>query len=301
MTQIKAAVAAPGVVGLGLRIPANLLFPTPTTFDPAILDSGYSIAAAAGKRFKPRVIFGHYTPAWVGSPTFSDSEGTGPMPFVAGGGANVAFENFYRLSTRSLVGWAAAKNAVVPGSVAEIDEGWYSLNYSELYFGPGVQSAYGGSTSANTQNFLNAHKRLIDIALSEAAGKIPVGFGLSGHGPIGSISAGLATYMATKPVGLIYMQANGWDQTGEWGGPLESSLDASVWPNAVRRGLQDISPNAARTPSDWDAMFANATNLPHGGATYLEIYVYQFASGTFNTPSGLTGMLDHIRTWRPST
>jgi hypothetical protein len=47
-------------------------------------------------------------------------------------------------------------------------------------------------------------------------------------------------------------------------------------------------------------MFANATNLPHGGATYLEIYVYQFASGTFNTAAGLTGMLDHIRTWSPS-
>ena len=140
----------------------------------------------------------------------------------------------------------------------------------------------------------------MDIALAAAAGRIGVGFGLSGHGPIGSISAGLAAHMATVPSGLVFMQANGWDQSGEWGGALESSLDGSVWPKVVRRGLQDISPGAARTAANWDTMFSAATNLSGGRATYLEIYAYQFAVGQFNTSSGLSSMLDHIRTWQPA-
>lgn len=300
LSQIKGAIANQGVVGLGLRIPANLLFPTQNTFDPSILNSGYSTATAVGKLFKPRIIYGQYTPSWVGSPMFSDANGSGPMPFLAGGAPNTAFESFYRFANQSVVNWALDKNATKPGSVAEIDDGWYSLNYSELYYGPGVQGAYGSSTSSTTQWALAAHVRLVDIALAAAGGQIGIGFGLSGHGPIGAISAGLAAHMATVPSGLVFMQANGWDQTGEWGGPLESTLDASVWSKVVLRGLQDISPTAARTPANWDTMFAAATNLPGGSATYLEIYVYQFASGQFNTATGLTSMLDHIRTWQPA-
>ncbi len=300
LTQIRGALANQGVVGLGLRIPANLLFPSANTFDASILNSGYSTATAAGKRFKPRIIYGKYTPAWVGSPKFTDANGSGPMPFLAGGAPNTAFENFYRFANQSIVTWALAKNTTIPGSVAEIDSGWYSLNYSELYYGPGVQSAYGASSSTTATWTLNAHKRLVDIALAAAAGRIGVGFGLSGHGPIGSISSGLATHMATIPSGLVFMQANGWDQSGEWGGALESSLDGSVWSKVVRRGLQDISPSAARTPANWDTMFNAATNLAGGRATYLEIYAYQFAVGQFNTSSGLTSMLDHIRTWQPA-
>jgi len=294
-SQISNALATPGIVGFGMRVPVSAIMPTSGTFDTTILDRGLAIARAHGKLFKPRVIWGRYTPSWATGPTFSDGTGTAPLPFRSDGSANTTFESAYRFFMEREVAWASAH-----ADVRMLDCGWYSLKYSELYFGPGVQSAYGASAATNETRFIAAHERLIDIALTAASGSgIPVGFGLSGHGPIGDIAPALAQHMEDRdPTRTsIFMQANGWGPGGEWGGPLESTLDAGVWPKHVDRAVQDISPSSCRTAANWQGMFASARTLQ---TTYVEIYTYQWQLGAMNCDQrALDEMRAQIGAYRP--
>jgi hypothetical protein len=275
-SQINTALDTPGIVGFGLRVPVNVLLPAQGVFDSTILDQGLAIAGAKGKKFKPRVIWGKYTPTWASGPKFTDANGSAPIPFLSNGSPNTTFESAYQFLIQSEVAWASSRPDVMM-----LDCGWYSLNYSELYFGPGVQQAYGASSAVNEGRFIAAHQRLIDIAFAATGGGVPVGFGLSGHGPIGNIAPALAAHMEDKGPDSerIFMQANGWGPNGEWGGALESSLDASVWPKDVKRAVQDISPQACRSASNWQTMFGSAHSL---GTTYIELYTYQWALGSMN-------------------
>ena len=94
------------------------------------------------------------------------------------------------------------------------------------------------------------------------------------------------------------MQANGWGPGGEWGGALESTLDNGVWPKVVKRALQDISPQGCRSAANWQTMFASAKSL---GTTYLEIYTYQWALGSFDCDqSALDEMKQQIGLYVPA-
>jgi hypothetical protein len=274
-----------GIVGYGPRIPVNFLVPAKGQFKVALLDSLRKISNDKGKLFKPRIIFGKYAlqVSGLSLPSFTDANGTGPMPYLAGGARNAALEDLMNFVYGGIADWAESKP-----DVRCIDCGWAALNYSEQYFGPGIQKAYGGSTSQNEQWMIASEKRMIDGAINAARGILPVGFGLSGHGPITNISGGIAAYLETKPKGSVTMQANGWAQGGEWGGALESALDQKVWIHEdVVRGLQDISAPSPRTAADNKALFARVGSVP-GGIHYTESYYYEFgtnAIGRFHTDS----------------
>jgi hypothetical protein len=243
----------PGIVGFGPRIYVRDLLPASGQFNAAPLTEALNKAASLGKKMKPRTIWGQYTPSFAIDRVGSDGAPiAGPKFFAA-----------YRELAEHMATWAADKP-----SVPMVDQGWTSLNYSELYWGPSVRALISES------QFIADHKKLMDISL-EVFGPlgIPVGFGLSGHGPIVNIVKGLSEHALGKQG--LYVQANGFAPGGEWGGQLEPELDALVWTKPLQFGLQDIHPanGGARTTAQIDNMFNRAEAL---GVTYVENYPEQW-------------------------
>lgn len=298
---VGTALATVGIVGYGPRIPANMLFNSDQSVNLGVLDRHRAYSQARGKLFKPRVIWGKYTPTWAMGTRISGF--AGPAPFLSGGMPNTTFEAAVAKLAAAVASWAAPKPDVV-----EFDCGWYSLEYSELYFGPEIQNAYGRTRAVNEASFVTAHQRLIDIYHSACSPiGLPVGFGLSGHGPITNISGKLAEHAATKSIGEVFVQANGWDQNGEWGGGGESGQDASVWAKIkgkVTAALQDISAKAARNAAAVKKMWDNARTLQSSGVfiVYVEQYYYQWdgGRGSFHTADGYAEFIKQIGLFVPS-
>lgn len=273
------ALATPGIVGYGPRIPANMLFAADRSVSLAVLDTHRAYSSARGKLFKPRVIWGKYTPSWAMGTRISGF--AGPTPYLKGGGPNITFEAAQKKLAEAIAAWSVGRDDVV-----EYDCGWYSLNYSELYNGPEIQTAYGASPALARDRFITAHKRIMDInhtACSPAG--LPVGFGLSGHGPITEISGALADHATRKPLGSIFVQANGWGQEGEWGGAGEAGQDKEVWQDCkgkVTVAVQDISAKAPRTAAQVKKMWDNLKTLQADRVlvVYNESYFYQWDNGT---------------------
>ena len=255
-------------------------------YDNTVLQNALNIATGKNKKMKPRIIHGKYTPSWVftdGAQSYVESGNTSPQPIVAGG-FNVQFERYWQQITANLFRWAKEKNAAAGKVVVPmIDAGWYSLNYSELYYGPEVQSAAGGTLLTNREPFSAAHRRLIDFGFAMTDATISIGFGLSGHGTLhdyiaGNLAAHMRTVSGVDDSKRIFMQANGWGPGGQWGNALtESGFDATVWPKKVRRGLQDIHPanGGDRTAANWITMY-NMAEVDD--ATYCELYHVQFST-----------------------
>jgi hypothetical protein len=296
------ALGTAGVVGYGPRIPANMLFNADQTMNLGVIQRHYDYAHARGKWFKPRVIWGKYTPAWAMGPRIAGF--AGPAPYLAGGAPNVAFEAAQELLALAIAAWAAPKP-----DVREYDCGHCSLEYSELYNGKEIQTLYGASPTVARERFIVAHRRLMAIN-HEACSPVglPVGFGLSGHGPITEISGALAAYATTKPLGSIYVQANGFGPDGEWGGAGELGQDMQVWDKiegTCGAGLQDISAKAPRTVAQVAKMFDNVLKLQAQGVlvVYIEQYFYQWDSGTGNfhdTPAAYAEFIRQIGLFEPS-
>ena len=305
-----AVVNVPASIGSGSR--AGI-------YNDGILNTAYGWTQTAGKKFKPRVMGGRWVPANVaadGSTTYVETAGaqvgnTAHQPYIdAGGSPNLVFEKAYTQLIRHLRDWALTKTA---GTVAMIDSTNYSMQYSEMYYGPYLQALFGGGTGAKNR-MVDAHIRLVDIAVANAGG-IPVSFGLSGQGPLDDIIApGVAAHCAALGPysALVYPQANGWGYStagnvGEWGTTVstEASFDANVWSKTTRRAVQDISPPTARQLGNWIAMFDDIDALPLQKATYAEIYTFQFGASSvpsFNASTAvLNEMLAEIAAWVPAS
>lgn len=260
-------------------------------YDDTILNNGYNLAVAKGRKFKPRSMGGQWTPSHVaGDGAFTYVETGGPQagqtsygPWIdSSGNPNVIFERAYRQFTRHKAEWANAKNLSIPDSVPMLDMTNYSMEYSEMYYGPFLQSFGGSSLSAG--RMVTGHSRLVDINVEESwdAYGIPIGHGLSGQGPLNTtVAPGVAQHIPdTYGDDFLgaYVQANGWGyitgstSVGEWGSTVEASFDANVWPIPVRRAVQDISPPQPRQLGQWDEMIDDALAI---GCTYTETYTYQ--------------------------
>lgn len=277
--DINAFLDVPGCVGFSPRIPWDEVETSAGVYTTAFLDSCRALATAKGKLFIPRFIAGQYTPTYIKTAGGTVSVGgvTIPRPFTSSGGAaNTDFDDSYEDLLATIVAWASGKSNVVGIHCA-----WHSYQYSELYYGPEIQSLFSGNANTNKPNYIAACKRLIDRAFAVSTAAFPVAFGLSGHGPIQGVTDQLSTYMRTisqqdfSP--RILMNANGWGPGGEWGGALEATHDADVWPKLVLRGLQDIHPanGGDRSATNWDTMFDNAENLAGRKATWVELYADQ--------------------------
>ncbi len=287
---IRTALGYEGVVGYGHRFGANLLLSsanaTPDTF---FLEDRIDVAVAMGKAFKPRFELGKYMPVDArGGRSFTDQNGTGPIPWMKDGTPNAAFDDYYEAVVTALVDLAK-----VESSIKMIDLSWSSLNYSELYFGPGLQTADGLSRTTNETRFIAACKRMMDIAWRACSpAGIPPGVGLSGHGPITNAALALADYAVTLGGGQFRVQANGLGPNGQWGNVLEPELDR-VWQRDTLFGLQDIHPanGGARSAADWGKIDAIVKGTP---ADYVEYYTDQFGTRWNVDAAALTAFRAHV-------
>jgi RTX calcium-binding nonapeptide repeat (4 copies) len=247
--------------GLSLRVPWNAM-------SDSLLDTGKAIADAAGKAFSIRFMAGRYTPQAVfdaGSPSYTANGNRVPTPFFSDGSPNTIFESFFESEVAHLAGYCRSHG------IHLLHLPWYGLDWAELNNGAEVRAAPGYSQAA----FINAHERLIDIALRYAGDDLAVEFPMSGHGPLDQVGAALADHIvsvAGANSARIYVQSNGLAADGDWGAPnqeTERSMDDAVWSRAVRRGEQMIQPG----DYDWAQVFANPIA---NGADYVEVYIESF-------------------------
>ena len=247
--------------GLSLRVPWNVLS------DP-LLDAGKAIADAAGKAFSIRFMAGRYTPQAVfdaGSPSYMANGNRVPTPFLADGSPNTVFESFFDATVAHLAAYSRSHG------IHLLHLPWYGLDWAELNNGTEVRAAPGYSQST----FIQAHERLIDIALKYAGDDLAVEFPMSGHGPLDQVASALTAHIvavAGANNARIYVQANGLGPNGDWGAPnqaTEQSMDAAVWSKQVRRGEQMIQPG----DYNWASVFASPMA---NGASYVEVYIESF-------------------------
>ena len=95
----------------------------------------------------------------------------------------------------------------------------------------------------------------------------------------------------------FFIQANGWDETREWGAPdmtTEGQFDR-IWEKPVMRGLQMIQPDGY----DWSKVYAR---LDQSQATYAEVYLPSFwqvpgpaAQYNHNTEARITQLETEIK------
>jgi hypothetical protein len=266
-TVLDAALATPGVRGFSLRVPWNRI-----DADFSLLEAGLKIARARQAAFAVRFMAGRHTPARIfdAGCRYYLRQGTGekvPAPFQEDGSPNAVFEKEYEAFAQRLARWCRANQ------VRLLHMAWYGQDWAELNHGKDVRDLKGYTY----ENWLQAHARLIDIALKQAGPDLAVEFPLSGHGPLTQAAEDLADYAARK-IGpwnpAFFFQANGWGPRGDWGAPTaetEAAFDR-VWQKPLFRGEQAIQPG----DYDWQAMFRL---LRTSGAAYCEVYAPSFTKG----------------------
>jgi hypothetical protein len=229
-------------------------------------------------------------------------------PTGQAGQPNTYFEAFFRAWWRDFfIPYAQECEATYGVTCRLLHSGWYGFQYSELYYGPPVQSPNSGYSSTQWRE---AHKRLVDIVAEELPPTHVTEFGLSGHGAIVGSSNPAIEELCDRMVlrfgagsDRVYASANGWDETSQsedqiFGAGSDRTTEANKQ-NALeardcRVELQHIYSNGG---CDWDraGQFAygdvvgtapNLHTLGRGayatkGVWLLEPYAIQFTQGTF--------------------
>ncbi len=260
---IEQALATPYLRGFCLRVPWKAI-----DQDLALLDLGRDLARKHNVAFSVRFMAGRHTPGRVfqdGSPCYTNSGGDFvPLPFFPDGSPNTIFERHYETLLAKLAEWCRRND------VPLLHAAWYGCDWAELDHGQMVRKAKGYSF----QSWLDAHRRLLDIALKYSGDDLAVELPLSGHGPLTEAAAALADYVVSR-LGpdnpRFFCQANGWSPRGDWGAPseeIEAAFDR-VWKRPIYRGQQAIQPESF----DWSRMYAI---LRQNRAAYCEVYVRSF-------------------------
>ena len=247
--------------GLSVRVPWDAL-------NDSVLDAGKAIADADGKSYSIRFMAGRYTPQAVfdaGSPSYSVAGQQVPTPFYPNGNPNTVFESFYEDEVARLAAYCRSRG------IHLLHLPWYGQDWAELNNGAEVRAQPGYSRAA----FIQAHERLIDIALKYVGDDLAVEFPMSGYGPLDVVGATLTEHIiaaAGANSGRIYVQANGLGPNGDWGAPnqaVEAQMDQAVFAKPILRGEQMIQPG----DYNWAAVYAN---LMANGADYVEVYIESF-------------------------
>jgi hypothetical protein len=249
------------VRGLSLRVPWDAM-------SDGLLDQGKAIADSAGKAYSIRVMAGRFTPQWVfdsGSPSYTVNGDRVPTPFFSDGSPNTVFESAYGGLVTYLAQYSRSRG------IKLLHLPWYGQDWAELNNGIEVRSEPGYSEA----NLINAHERLLDIAIPFSGDDLAIEFPMSGYGPLQRVSSELTKHIV-ESVGArsprVYVQSNGLSPDGDWGAPdqgVESQMDQAVFSQPVLRGEQMIQPQTY----DWNAVFANVAG---NGADYVEIYLESF-------------------------
>ncbi len=260
---LEQALATPHLRGFCLRVPWKAI-----DQDFLLLDLGRDLARKHNLEFSVRFMAGRHTPSRVfrdGSPhyTHSGSELV-PLPFFPDGRPNMIFERHYEVLVAKLADWCRHND------VPLLHAAWYGCDWAELDDGQMVRKAQGYSYQA----WLDAHRRLMDIALKYSGDDLAIELPFSGHGPLTEAALALADHVISK-LGpgnpRFFCQANGWSPRGDWGAPnddVEAAFD-QVWKRPIYRGQQAIQPESF----DWSRMYEI---LRKNRATYCEVYVRSF-------------------------
>ena len=261
--DISAALATPRLRGFCLRAPWRAV-----DEDFRLFEAGWKLSSERGLAYSVRFMAGRHTPARVfeaGSPFYSNAAGEKvPSPHGPGGAPNAIFEREYRAYTSRLAGWCRQKG------VRLLHLAWYGQDWAELNHGKEVRAVEGYSF----ENWLNAHRRLLDIGLKLAGEDLACEFPFSGYGPLTDAAVIFADHVVARigPANPVFFcQANGWGPGGDWGAPTpetEAAFDR-VWLRPICRGQQSIQPR----DYDWTSLFLK---LHENRATYCEVYVPSF-------------------------
>lgn len=260
--MLDTALSTPGVAGFSMRVPW-------TSIDGGfeLLDDGLAVARAHRLPFAVRFMAGRHTPAHVtaAGPSY-DAGGTPvPTPFTSDGSPNTAFEAAYGDVVASVAEWARRSG------VELLHLPWYGQDWAELNHGREVRAAPGYSYEA----WLDAHRRLVDVAVGSAGDDVVLEWPLSGYGPLWPAAGDLANHLAEVFRGRldrVVVQANGWDHDGIWGAPnqdVERQLDGAL-SAPLPLALQSIQPTAAR----WAETYALARERT---VLYVEVYAETFS------------------------
>lgn len=277
-SAVRAALAVPGVVGFGVRVPWNLI---DTDLD--LLDRAREIAGDS--QLTIRFMAGRHTPQRILNVSSTLNSGvTFPAPFTAGGEANGQFLYEYEAHVARLAAWCRAND------VHLLHLSHYAKDWAEFYAGPEVQ----GISSSWRDHLVTATNALVDIGLAYAGPDLACELPMSGHGPLmrygttpgvsERVTQHIASVRGDRP---FFIQGNGWDHDGIWGAPSQGTENqfAPILDLGVPLGVQMIQP----TQFDWPAVFAQATAKQ---ATYGEVYLPSF-SNTSSLPA-------EIGAWVPS-
>ncbi len=266
--QIEDALAVPGVVGLSVRFPWNAVDLRGDRRSHPILRTANKIAKSQHKELSLRFMAGSYTPGRVfraGASYYRYGGDKVPLPFDNNTGRHAVFVKAYKKYVARLATWSRQHD------VRLLHLSQYGQDWAELNHGSEIRAARGYTE----RRWLRAHRQLIDIGARQSSGKLAVELPLSGYGPL---SEGQSAKLASKVIKTVgknsprfFVQANGWDETQEWGSPttrVEGDFDA-VWRKPVMRGLQMIQPDGY----DWSRVF---DGLERTHATYAEVYLPSF-------------------------
>jgi hypothetical protein len=287
--SISTALKTPHIRGFCLRFPWKA-----ADEDFALIEAGHRIARDHGVSYSIRFMAGRHTPQRV----FDDGcryylTGRGqqdkvPVPFLADGAPNAAFEAHYEAYVRRLAAWCRARE------VKLLHLAWYGQDWAELNHGKEVRSLPGYRDT----HWLRAHQRLMDIGLQSAGPDLAVEYPFSGYGPLTDMAVSLAEHVI-ESIGernpIFFCQANGWGPQGDWGAPtpaIEAAFDR-VWHMPVCRGQQAIQPG----DYPWSEMFRK---LYENRATYCEIYAPSFTlPRSAELAAEIRKFDQHIRTHGP--
>lgn len=239
---------------------------------------------------------------------------------VATGGTigqpNTYFENFFRAYFRDfLIPWAIDCETNYGITCRFLHSGWYGFEYSELYYGPPVQTTNSGYTSTQWRT---AHKRLIEIVSDELPLTHATEFAMSGAGGIVGPSNPAIGELCDEIVlrfgaasDRAYASANGWASSPPnafdmiFGAPdLQTETDKmnAFEARHVRKELQSISASANRWSVAQDFATGGVVGTipaihtlgrldPRRSGVYpLEVYTHEAATGTWKAeiaPMGL--------------
>lgn len=266
--RIEDALALPGVVGFSLRFPWDAADLTGDQTTNALLDEAHDITRKAGKALSIRFMAGAHTPTRVfdaGAASIGVGGDLAPLPWDGTSGRVAVFLDAYADYAQRLAAWSRQHG------VRLLHLSWFGLDWAELNHGAEVRAAAGYTEAA----WLAGHRALIDVGARLASKDLAVELPLSGYGPLSSgESEALADHIvevAGADNDRFFIQANGWDESRQWGAPdatVERQFDR-IWARPLIRGVQMIQPDGY----DWTAVFDQAEAA---SATYGEIYLPSF-------------------------
>lgn len=279
-SQITQALDAKGTTGLSVRFPWNKADLSGADSSNALLDASrkmvddYNTAhPGANKLLSIRFMAGRHTPTRVfdaGAKYYiiNGSEKVG-IPWGSTStttyAPNSVWVTEYDKYVGKLAAWSKSHN------VHLLHLSWWAQDWAELNYGAEVRAVAGFSYN----NWLAGHKEIIDIGVKYADDSLTVEAPLSGYGPLANgPSAALADYIISK-VGQnsskFYVQANGWNETQEWGAPdlTTENQFRKIWDKPIKRGLQMIQPQ----DYDWTKVYSRPVAV---NASYVEVYLPSF-------------------------